>query len=179
MIRGNVRKFSRLLVIFANGNQAHAERISALAASGDHSAIEFIAHSLTGSAGLLGATNVAEAARALVSAVRGQAGSDTIPLLCANLGVALSSLIDGIRQATAEDLEPSATGVDPSRLENMLMHLEDLLRQGDMAAGDLALSEARILRHAFGNAAAPLLAQIESFDFENAVAKLRELRGLA
>ena len=178
MIRGNVRKFSRLLVIFANGNQAHTERISALAASGDHSAIEFIAHSLTGSAGLLGATSVAETARALVSAVRGKAGGDTIPLLCANLGEALSSLIDGIRLATAEDIAPVAIEVDPIRLETVLVQLENLLLQGEMAACDLAISETDLLRQALGNAAAPLLAQIESFDFENAAAKLRELRGL-
>jgi hypothetical protein len=44
-----------------------------------------------------------------------------------------------------------------------------------MAAGDLARKETGLLRHSLGAAAAPLLASIESFDFENAAAELRGL----
>jgi two-component system sensor histidine kinase/response regulator len=95
MIRDNVTKYTRLLVMFADGNRAHAERIPALAAAGDLAAIGPIAHSLKGSAGMLGAVGVTEAARTLVSALRGQADDDMIPLLCANLGRELATLIDG------------------------------------------------------------------------------------
>ncbi|MCE9570191.1 MAG: PAS domain S-box protein [Rhodocyclales bacterium] len=175
MIRDNVTKYTRLLVMFADGNQTHAERILALVAAGDLEAIGPIAHSLKGSAGMLGAVGVTEAARTLVSALRGQAGDDMIPLLCANLGRELATLIDGIRLATAGGLEPAADEVDSARLEEVLVRLEDLLRQGDMAAGDLARKETGLLRHSLGAAAAPLLASIESFDFENAAAELRGL----
>jgi two-component system sensor histidine kinase/response regulator len=175
MIRDNVTKYTRLLVMFADGNQTHAERILALVAAGDLAAIGPIAHSLKGSAGMLGAVGVTEAARTLVSALRGQAGDDMIPLLCANLGRELATLIDGIRLATAGGLEPAADEVDSARLEEVLVRLEDLLRQGDMAAGDLARKETGLLRHSLGAAAAPLLASIESFDFENAAAELRGL----
>jgi hypothetical protein len=58
----------------------------------------------------------------------------------------------------------------------VLVRLEDLLRQGDMAASALARNEAGLLRQVFGDAAVPLLAKIESFDYENAAAKLHELR---
>jgi hypothetical protein len=120
-------------------------------------------------------SGVTEAARTLVSALRGQADDDMIPLLCANLGRELATLIDGIRLATAGGLEPAADEVDSARLGEVLVRLEDLLRQGDMAAGDLARKETGLLRHSLGAAAAPLLASIESFDFENAAAKLRGL----
>jgi two-component system sensor histidine kinase/response regulator len=175
MIRDNVTKYTRLLVMFADGNRAHAERIPALAAAGDLAAIGPIAHSLKGSAGMLGAVGVTEAARTLVSALRGQADDDMIPLLCANLGRELATLIDGIRLATAGGLGPAADEVDSARLGEVLVRLEDLLRQGDMAAGDLARKETGLLRHSLGAAAAPLLASIESFDFENAAAELRGL----
>jgi HPt (histidine-containing phosphotransfer) domain-containing protein len=112
MIRGNVQKYTRVLVVFANSNQLHADRIAALLAAGDLAAIDLLAQSLKGSAGMLGALNVAEAARAVVSALRDQDGAARIQLLCANLGEALSTLIDGIRQATAGGLEPVATEVD-------------------------------------------------------------------
>jgi len=176
MLRGNVEKYVQLLLIFVSSNQAYVDRIAALAEAGDLAAIEPIAHSLKGSADMLGAVSVAEAARTLLSALRGRAGADRIPLLCKDLGGTLATLIDGIRLATAGGLEPVATGVDPARLAEVLAHLEDLLRQGDMAAGNLARKEVCLLQQAFGNAAGPLLALIESFDFENAAARLYELR---
>ncbi len=176
MIRDNVTKYTRLLVMFADGNQALAARIPALAAAGDLAAIEPIAHSLKGSAGMLGAVAVAEAARIAVSALRGQPGDDRVRLLCANLGRELATLIDGIRLVTGASLEPAATEVDSAPLAEVLVRLEDLLRQGDMAAGDLARKETTLLRHALGDAAASLLASIDTFDFENAAAKLHELR---
>jgi len=42
-----------------------------------------------------------------------------------------------------------------------------------MAAGDLARDEAALLAAAFGEAARPLLALIEAFDYETAAAELR------
>ncbi|MCX7145513.1 MAG: ATP-binding protein [Sulfuritalea sp.] len=176
MIRDNVTKYTRLLVMFADSHQAQAERILALAAAGDLAAIEPIAHSLKGSAGMLGAAGVAEAARTVMSALRGPASDDMIPVYCANLGKELATLIDGIRLATAGGLESAAVEVNSARAGEVLVRLEDLLRQGDMAASALARKEADILRQVFGNAAVPLLARIESFDYENAAAKLHELR---
>jgi PAS domain S-box-containing protein len=172
MIRGNVEKYTRLLGIFVDSNQSHIDRIGALAAAGDLAMMESIAHSLKGSASMLGAVNLAEAARSVLSAIRSRASTDSIPLLSANLTKALASLIDGIRLAMAGDLGPVASEVDSARLAQVLVQLEDLLRQGDMAAGKLARQEADLLRHAFGNAADRLLALIEAFDFENAAAEL-------
>jgi PAS domain S-box-containing protein len=176
MIRDNVTKYTRLLVMFADSQQAQVERIPALAAAGDLAAIEPIAHSLKGSAGMLGAVGVAEAARTVMSALRDPAGDEMIPVFCENLGKALATLIDGIRLATAGGLESAAVEVNSARAGEVLVRLEDLLRQGDMAASALARKEADILRQVFGNAAVPLLAKIESFDYENAAAKLHELR---
>jgi HPt (histidine-containing phosphotransfer) domain-containing protein len=162
--------------MFADSQQAQVERIPALAAAGDLAAIEPIAHSLKGSAGMLGAVGVAEAARTVMSALRDPAGDEMIPVFCENLGKALATLIDGIRLATAGGLESAAVEVNSARAGEVLVRLEDLLRQGDMAASALARKEADILRQVFGNAAVPLLAKIESFDYENAAAKLHELR---
>jgi two-component system sensor histidine kinase/response regulator len=179
IIRDNVTKYTRLLVMFADDNQAHAERILALAAAGDLAAIEPIAHSLKGTAGMLGAVGVAEAAATVVSALRDQPGDAMTPLLCANLGGELATLIDSIRLATNGGLEPATTEVDSTRLAELLVRLEDLLRQGDMGAGDLARKEAALLRHSLGDAAASLLASIDAFDFENAAAKLHALHSQA
>jgi HPt (histidine-containing phosphotransfer) domain-containing protein len=176
MLRGNVTKYVRLLRLFVDGNQHYVEQIPQIVASGDFAPIHPIAHSLRGSASMMGAMELSSTAAALSAACRGDAGSGEIGRLCGVLANDLSSLIDGIRQATRLDVEGPAPEVDTAALTEVLVRLEDLLEQGDMAAGDLALKEAGLLRYSLGDAATSLLARIESFDFENAAADLREYR---
>jgi PAS domain S-box-containing protein len=176
MLRGNVTKYVRLLRLFVDGNQHYVEQIPQIVASGDFAPIHPIAHSLRGSASMMGAMELSSTAAALSAACRGDAGSGEIGRLCDVLANDLSSLIDGIRQATRLDVEGPAPEVDTAALTEVLVRLEDLLEQGDMAAGDLALKEAGLLRYSLGDAATSLLARIESFDFENAAADLREYR---
>ena len=176
MMRGNMAKYTRLLVLFADGNHQQADQISGMLAAGELAAIESIAHSLKGSAGMLGARNVSEAAGAVLSALHGDAGNGEISELCAVLTEALSGLIDGIRQATVGLAEVAGAEVDATRFAEVLTRLENLLEQGDMAATDLAKDEAGLLRAALGQAARSLLARIEAFDYENAAAELKALK---
>jgi hypothetical protein len=92
------------------------------------------------------------------------------------MGRELSSLLGGIRQATAGGLEGGEAATDTTRLAEVLTHLETLLRQGDMAAGDLARKETALLRAALGDAAESLLRRIDAFDFDNAAVQLHEYR---
>jgi chemotaxis protein histidine kinase CheA len=174
MMRGNLKKYMRLLVLFADSNQLQAEQITGMLATGELAAIESIAHSLKGSAGMLGALPVSEAAAAVLAALRGKAAADEISRLCAVLIEELSSLLDGIRQATAERPELAGTKVDTAHSADVLVRLENLLEHGDMAASDLAKDEAALLFAILGEAARPLLAHIESFDYEVAAVELRE-----
>ena len=176
MLRGNVTKYTRLVVLFADGYQKHAEQILEMLAAGELSTIESIAHSLRGSAGMLGATSVSEAAGAVLAACRGDDGTEQIGRLCTTLADELSSLVGGIRQATTELAEEAEAEVVSTRFAEVLAHLENLLEQGDMAASYLAKEQAGLLRAALGEAAKPLLARIEAFEYENAAAELRELR---
>jgi len=177
VMRGNLAKYMKLLDLFADGYHQHADRISEMLAVGDLAAIEPIAHSLRGSAGMLGAQKVAATAGEILSALRNMAEVAEIRRLCAILAAELSSLVAGIRQA-AEGLGEATTEtqVDTARLGDVLRRLENLLEQGDIAAGYLAKDQAGLLRAAFGEAARPLLARIEAFDFEGAAAELRGLR---
>ena len=176
MIRGNVTKYCKLLVMFADGNQQSAARISDLIAAGDQAAIEPIAHALKGSAGMLGALKLSAAAQAVVLALRGKAGTDQLGPLCAELSEGISSLVAGIRRATATGGEPAVSGADSGLLAETLAELEQLLQQGDTAAGALARNKAALLRKGLGKAATSLLERIEAFDYEKAAADLRMLR---
>jgi CheY-like chemotaxis protein len=174
MIRGNLKKYTRLLVLFADSNQRYGDQISGMVGSGELAAMESIVHSLRGSAGMLGALPVSEAASAISMALRNKADTDEISRLCAVLAAELSSLVRGIREATAGLADVADAKVDTARLADVLARLEYLLEHGDMAASDLAKDEAALLRAALGKAAAPLLARIEAFDYEIAAVDLRE-----
>jgi hypothetical protein len=72
-----------------------------------------------------------------------------------------------------------AVNVVPARFEDVLVRLEKLLEQGDMAANYLAKEEADLLGTALGDAAASLQSRIDAFDYEMAAEVLREFRSHA
>jgi CheY-like chemotaxis protein/HPt (histidine-containing phosphotransfer) domain-containing protein len=175
MLRGNVTKYSKLLGMFADGNQHNAQRISSLLAAGDLAAIEPVAHALKGSAGMLGALKLSAQAQEVVVALRGKAGIEQVAPLCAALVDGLSGLIGEIGRAMDGGGEPAATQAEEKQLAEVLFRLDDLLQQGDMAAGDLARANAGILEAGLGKDAVSLLGRIEAFDYENAANELRRL----
>jgi CheY-like chemotaxis protein/HPt (histidine-containing phosphotransfer) domain-containing protein len=176
MLRGNVVKYSRLLAMFADGNQDKAQRISSLLAAGELATIEPIAHALKGSAGMLGAMKLSAQAQEVVAALRGKAGIEQIGPLCTLLTDGLSGLIGEIGRAMDRGGDPAATQAEEKQLADVLSRLEDLLLQGDMAAGELARTNAGILEAGLGKDAVSLLGRIEAFDYENAANELRRLR---
>ena len=181
MMRGNVRKYLKLLVLFGDGCQQNVEEIAAMLINGEFAAIGPVAHSLRGSASMLGALEVSEAASAVLSALRtddsSEAEKDEISGLCAILSEKLSSLIAGIRHAAeAEGGDLAGAKADKTRFAEVLGRLENLLEQGDMAASLLAKDETALLHAALGEAAKLLLSRIDAFDYESAAAQLREFR---
>ena len=175
MIRNNVAKYAQLLSMFADRNAQHVDQVLRLAADGDLQAIRPLAHSLRGSAGMLGAQTVSEAAAAVTAAFHEGDGAERIVQLCSVLAGELSALIEGIRHAVVAGFDAPAAPAGP-QLADVLARLEGLLQQGDMAAGDFARNNATLLRQGLGQAAAPLLARIDAFDYEKAAMDLHELR---
>ena len=176
VMRGNLRKYTQLLVLFAEGHGHHAEQIFEMALAKDHAGIGPVAHSLRGSASMLGATNVSDAAEAILSARHDNASADEIGPLCSVLAEELSRLVAGIRQAAAHLADTAESKPDMARLAEVLERLTGLLEHGDIAASYLVRTELGLLRGAFGSGADSLLSLVEAFDFERAEAELRELR---
>jgi PAS domain S-box-containing protein len=175
-VRGNVEKYTRLLVLFGDGYHHQADQVLDMLAAGDVASVEPIAHSLRGSAGMLGALKLSEAAGAVLKALRSKDAVDDVSTLCAVMAEDLAGVVDGIRQVMAKPVGHATVVADPARLAEVLMSLEDLLENGDTAAGALARNEAGLLRGALGDAADALLRRIEAFDYENAAADLRRWR---
>jgi hypothetical protein len=95
--------------------------------------------------------------------------------LCDELVGQLAGMVTSILDAFVESGSP-APSVNSAQLAAVLSELEDLLQQGDMAAGDFARANAGILKAGLGKDAASLLGRIEAFDYEQAAAELRRLR---
>lgn len=176
-MRGNAAKYSRLLCLFAEGYHSHADQIFDFLTAGKIEAIEPVAHSLRGAAGMLGATRVADAASAILEALEGGGSAEEIGRLAASLAENLTLLVDGIHNHAADVLPEGGPAPLPARSEEVLAHLESLLENGDMAASYLARDEAELLTSLLGESVKQLQANIEAFEYEAAAATLRGLRG--
>jgi two-component system sensor histidine kinase/response regulator len=172
-VRGNEAKYAQVLALFVRGHELDLQKIPEALHSGQMSAAEQLVHALKGTAGLIGATAVAGAAAALLAALQQKAARDEIDKGCAELATRLGQLIDGLKQV--QDSEPAIAteAVDTARGAKVLRLLEARLEAGDISAGTLARAETQLLRAVLGDAAAALLAAIEVFDFERALAELR------
>jgi PAS domain S-box-containing protein len=175
-MRGNVAKYSRLLVLFAEGYQDHANQIIDLLHKGQPEAIEPLAHALRGASGMLGAQRLSDAANAILMALENDAGAEVVAKLSAELTEVLSGLVKGIRQHAIDDPLDASIPRTPVRFAEILTRLEALLEQGDMAASYLAKEEAEMLASVLGEAADTLRARIDAFDYEGAAAILCEFR---
>ncbi|MDD5176223.1 MAG: PAS domain S-box protein [Sterolibacterium sp.] len=172
LVRGNVTKYARILSMFVDSHAQDAARLSESMASGDFAAVKKLAHTLKGSAGMIGASRISEAAADLQSAIQQGSAADRIDSGHSTLVAELTPLIAALRQALTEKQEPS-TDQDLSRLSALLSDFEALLETGDMAVNDLAREESARLRAGLGTTGESLLQAIEAFDYQKALEILR------
>ena len=134
---------------------------------------EQLVHSLKGSAGLVGATPVAELATALLGALRQHCGREDIELRYAALAPELRALIAGLQQALGTaDTDP--VPLPPDDGDQRLRRLEQLLENGELQALSVTREQSQFLFDALGKeSGAALISAIEVFDFERALALLR------
>ncbi|WP_170285900.1 PAS domain S-box protein [Propionivibrio limicola] len=183
-VRGSEEKYVRVVTLFLNGHERDGDKLADALADDDMKAAEQLAHSLKGSAGLIGATTVAELATSLLDAIRAGEGRDEIVERHARLDLPLRALIDGLSRALAPANEAPGAATEsqagllyePARRRVVLERLVVMLEEGDMQAGELAKEEAALLRAAFGERSGPLLAAIGVFDFKHALDLLRDAR---
>ncbi|WP_265943615.1 PAS domain-containing hybrid sensor histidine kinase/response regulator [Dechloromonas sp. A34] len=97
-VRGIAAKHAHMLGLFADSHAADVKRFANGNAAADPAALMELAHSLKGSAGMIGANRVATAASALHSALRAAAGPNEIDACRAALIEELGALIRAIRQ---------------------------------------------------------------------------------
>jgi two-component system, sensor histidine kinase and response regulator len=172
MVGGKAEKFVGLLNLFADTHAQDAAHLADWLANGELASIQFLAHALKGSAGNLGATRLLAAATALNTAILEHSERAEIERRCGALIDELAPLLNAIRQALVK-VEPQPAAVDATRLAELLAQLRPLLEAADMAANTLAQEEAALLRGVLGETGTALLAYINAFDYDKALALMR------
>ena len=180
-VRGNEEKYAQVIDLFRRQHDTDAIRIKESVEAGDMVLLEQLTHALKGSAALIGADSVAEAAARLIASIRQKASASEIEAHHETLNRRLHQLIDGLAQiAHDESGATHAAGeespIDQERCKNILEQLEALLESGDLVANTLAQTEKRVLTQSLGKAGEAMLSAIEVFDFELALSELREAR---
>ena len=176
-VRGNEEKFAQVIELFLDGHEHDPDLLSAAVGAGNMDLAERLAHALKGSAGLIGATVVAESSAALLGLIRAKAGREEIEAPMALLVRLLQELIAGLKstQRSASTALPGPQ-LDPDHCQKVIADLESLLENGDMDACLLAREESHVLLAALGESGESLLSAIRVFDFERALAELRAAR---
>jgi PAS domain S-box-containing protein len=176
MVHGKTETYARVLSLFLQTHGDDAVRIAESLAAGDIAAVRRLAHALKGSAGMIGAARVSNLAAALQSACGDGGATAAIDEACRALTHELAALIGGLRQAVIAADETYAAP-DMARVGAIVAQLASLLDAGRIDAIDLARNEQLLLRSALGDAGEALVAHIEAFEYEEALAILRTAGG--
>ena len=102
LVHGNMTKYVRILTLFVDSHANDPAELAARKASNDWVALRKLVHTLTGSAGNVGATRISEIAASLLLAIQRDVGLDEINDQCAVLIEELTILIAGIQGALTE-----------------------------------------------------------------------------
>jgi CheY-like chemotaxis protein len=175
-VRGSEEKYERVIELFWRGHEFDLDKIDAALNAENLALVEQLAHALKGSAGLVGATMVAEQATALLNVIRAKAGRESIDLAYAVLKPSMRALIEGLKYVPGADGEENEV-FDKDRCLLVLSRLERLLEDGDMEAVTFARVENALLKQALGENSKNILANIRSFDYAQALAELRASDG--
>lgn len=99
-LRGNKKKYVQVLTLFADFHSPDLSRISAMLFAKDMSSLKQLAHTIKGSAVMIGAKGVAEAAARLHVAIVQTAEPAEVENAGAELCERLGSLVDRIRRGS-------------------------------------------------------------------------------
>lgn len=174
LVRGDVSKYRHVLSLFLNSHRHDADRIEESIRVGDRQGVHRLAHSLKGSAGVVGAKDVMEAAADLVQVLR----DEGLPPECVaasgrRLAESLRSLVGALHGAMLDSRECQNGPPHQRASQQVLSELENLLATGDLRAFDLVGAEWGSVEATLGADAQELKRRIERHDYENALTLLR------
>jgi len=177
-VRGQTRVYRRLLGLFAQSHGADMERLSAFLEAGDMHEARRLAHALKGASATLGADRVSGLAAGIETALRQGADKEDLEASIREADLVMKRLVESIETFGERSSTFESAVADSERLHSVLNELETLLLEDDSRAVQFARDSRLLLREGLGETFDGLMSQIESFDFDLALAALRAARHL-
>ena len=175
-VRGNHSLLRKLLVEFHQDHRELARRLSEALAQGRLDEAKRLAHTLKGAAGNLGADTLCAAAGGVEEAcAAGEPGRDTVERFLRGFEEVINGLAAWRHEAPTADGSLTAQEPNGEPLETLLQRLSRLLREASPEALELITP----IERAFGDpppaALVELRAQVNAFEFEQALETLRHV----
>jgi len=177
-LRGNHTRYAQVLRLFAQGHGEDVVLMRQHLASGDWEAAVRLAHTIKGVAATLGAGPLRQRALDLELALRDQATEATIEAGIHALEATLAPLLREIRRMVPVEHNVSITPpeVDWARANSVLAELESRLAEDNTSARELWFGSRDLIQAALGADATQLEDEIERFDYDQALQRLRLAR---
>lgn len=170
-LMGERALYLQILGRFLQDHRDSCARIRSLLAQQLDAKAQLAAHSLKGSAGLIGAQLVHDQSVLLENAIA--AGADCaalLPRLEILLCEACAGIENHLREHGDQVVQGEAPAIDPAQLRALVEELAGLLRDGNGAAIDLVEKSAPVLAAALGVPTFQMVAAAtHAFDFETAL----------
>jgi len=170
---GRQSLYLSMLKKFIAGQKHAPAQITGALNGDDRHAAERYAHTLKSVAGNIGAGQLQAEAGQLEAAIKGEYARESIDRRLASVSALLSALI-GQLEARLPEQENAAIAVDREQLCATCVKLARLLDDDDAEAGDVLDEQADLLRSAFGNSFQAIEGGIRNYEFESALAHLKE-----
>lgn len=173
-LRGNSRRYLELLRQFVADHAGDAASLAAHAAAGEREAGRLLAHTLKGAAATLGATTVSQEAARLEGLIQRQAPAAEIAAESLRVETLQARLAQAILAALPGEYGGSGPRVqDPGPARQALGRLKALLAADDLGSLDLLRDiQPQLAELLPAPSLRKLLRQVESFDFQAALATL-------
>jgi two-component system sensor histidine kinase/response regulator len=183
-VGGNQKIYKKLLLQFAASNADTADKLRNALLSGDLQEASRLLHTVKGVAANIGANDLAAATSQLETALLGKSNKDR-DLLLEEFMTSLTVVMDGIK-ALEEVLEVvsnnttvqerAMTRVDSEGLQIHLINLAQMLESGSVeSVKHLKILESYLSNTSFQKKFEQLQHDVEIFDMDNALIKLKEL----
>lgn len=172
--QGKAELYQRLLRKFHAANQGFAAQFAAALADPDATAATRLAHSLKGTAGNIGAFEVAQAAAALELCCQSSARGEQLQTALNRVEQSLAPVLAALAVLDAGTLEPAPSVALPDAdIQPRLARLGQLLAESDSEALEVLVElQTLSLQPELAGRLAKVAQQVERFEFDAALAAL-------
>ena len=175
---GKVSLYIKMLKTFSTDQVNAVENIKKAIEKNDFATGQLIAHTLKGTCGSIGATELQKKAEILESHLKEKMSHAKIVELLDLIHPALMLVIGSIHELLPnKEMASETTAISDAEVKSLILHLSELLTNDDTEANELLEKNHTVLQQYYGEDSFGMISDaLQSFDFESALKILKEHR---